>query len=74
MRYFEIAHRPEAQIATDQTTLHKPRYLQDRVGKFGQTSRRSRVSRQAAKAKPHSAAKDSRHAPARRLGGSRGVW
>ena len=61
MRYYEIAHRPKTPTATDRI-VRDERHLQHDAGQIW-SKRRSRVSGNAAKAKPHSAATASRHAP-----------
>ena len=62
MRYYEIAQRPKTQTATDRI-VRDERHLQRDTGQIWPSGKGSRMSGNAAKAKPHSAATASRHAP-----------
>ena len=62
MRYYEIAQRPKTPTATDRI-VRDERHLQHDAGQILPSGGSLRVSGNAAKAKPHSAATASRHAP-----------
>ena len=62
MRYYEIAQRPKTPTATDRIARDE-RHLQHDTGQIWPSSGSLRMSGNAAKAKPHSAATASRHAP-----------
>ena len=62
MRYYEIAQRPKTQTATDQI-VRDEKHLQHDAGQVLPSSGSMRVSGNAAKAKPYSAATATRRAP-----------
>jgi hypothetical protein len=62
MRYYEIAQRPKIPTATEQI-VRVERHLQHDAGRILPSGGSLRMSGNAAKAKPHSAATASLHAP-----------
>ena len=62
MRYFEIAQRPRIPTATDRI-VRDERHVPHDTGQIWPRGESLRVSGNAAKAKSHSAAMASRHAP-----------
>ena len=62
MRYYEIAQRPKTPTATDRIARDE-RHLQHDAGQISPSGGSSRMSGNAAKAKPHSTATANCHAP-----------